>query len=844
MATSSTDAFNTQLGNSNIPIFAANYPMVTVTTGANNFWPAEPSASNSTSPASENNWDVDEEEVIKRRIYELKRQFHNGRYLIVRHLPRDASEEEVRELLSGFLVHSVQIQPSNGSARVLLAEPEVLETWAKSSQHTLRGHKVTISPSNTEGLLCVARLPSHYTEEEFAALVGSFGDVSYCFLMRSEKTGESKGYGFIEYVTKEVALQAKSLLDGRDLMGNILVCDWLDPNHVTFASLHSACLYVDRLPKDYRDMGEFRRIFSKVTNPPYCQIAMRNGALQDWGLVEYTSGEDAEETQNTLNNYQLRGHNLRVQYCIPGVRAINIYMKILNDPGLKKKSALLPEPPANKVFSQLQNLTKHNPAFATSLQNIILTQIQNLGGGRGEGVGPPPPSGPPRGPNRPPVIRPPQPHPPPPPPSPTTSNNGLNTNAQAALVILLAAQMQMQQQKQQQQQQAQLQLGSGTSNLLASPQVLSLLQSLVQQGDPQSPQQMNQTEGRNGYPHNNKTHNNNSMKNNYRNGYNKNGTNKINKTPLLPTPGSRTYNGGSWDEEPTTVNGIESEGGLSPLLSGLLTSLPGLSAPKTAKDDLQGTISTLLSNAHNLQQLLGTLAPGEQQPPPPPPPPPLPPVTVTHTHPTMVHTGHPTMVSTTLLPPPPPPHITTTAPPPPYPSNPLMSMLLTAAAQPPKPALLGDGPMRHEHPGHYLSQLGPPPTMDQPPPPPPVSSAPAFIFASPVSSRVSTTWSPPPMAPPPAMLQPPVLHPSALQHHPRLLNPLYLAPGKGMGPPPHHTFVPQPGFATPPTGQKRKSNHILPSPEPSPENGYVGQHSQGIGGHYADSYLNKKLKKH
>ncbi|XP_066957567.1 uncharacterized protein [Macrobrachium rosenbergii] len=91
MATSSTDAFNTQLG-SNMPMFA-NYSMVSVTTGAN-FWPADAaSASSSTSPASENNWDVDEEEVIKRRIYELKRQFHNGRYLIVRHLPRDATEE-------------------------------------------------------------------------------------------------------------------------------------------------------------------------------------------------------------------------------------------------------------------------------------------------------------------------------------------------------------------------------------------------------------------------------------------------------------------------------------------------------------------------------------------------------------------------------------------------------------------------------------------------------------------------------------------------------------------------------------------------------------------------------
>ncbi|XP_045066728.1 ribonucleoprotein PTB-binding 1-like isoform X1 [Coregonus clupeaformis] len=33
---------------------------------------------------------------------------------------------------------------------------------------------------------------------------------------------------------------------------------------------------------------------------------------------------------------------------------------------------------------------------------------------------------------------------------------------------------------------------------------------------------------------------------------------------------------------------------------------------------------------------------------------------------------------------------------------------------------------------------------------------------------------------------------------------------------------------------------LIPSPEPSPEGGYVGQHSQGLGGHYADSYLKRK----
>ena len=49
-------------------------------------------------------------------------------------------------------------------------------------------------------------------------------------------------------------------------------------------------------------------------------------------------------------------------------------------------------------------------------------------------------------------------------------------------------------------------------------------------------------------------------------------------------------------------------------------------------------------------------------------------------------------------------------------------------------------------------------------------------------------------------------------------------------------------MSTPPmVGMKRKLT-IPPSPEQSPDGRYIGQHSQGLGGHYADSYWTKKAK--
>ena len=91
------------------------------------------------------------------------------------------------------------------------------------------------------------------------------------------------------------------------------------------------------------------------------QIAMRNGVIQDWGLVEFFDSEEAEKTQEELNGYNLKGHNIRVHYCIPGVNAINIYMKVVNAPADTKKKALLEDAPSSSVYTQLQKLASQNP---------------------------------------------------------------------------------------------------------------------------------------------------------------------------------------------------------------------------------------------------------------------------------------------------------------------------------------------------------------------------------------------------------------------------------------------------------------------------------------------------
>lgn len=248
--------------------------------------------------------------------------------------------QDIREAFPDLGIVSVTIERNDGrfkaSAKLTLDFPELLDDWPESRQNVfIRNKEVSVCVGNSDGWLCVAKLPMSYTDEEFFNLAAAYGKVREAFLMISERTGESKGYGLIKYVSSEAAAQARHLLDGRSVTDreNLhdvykLDCDWLNSSHISFANLHSKALYVDHLPADFRDLREFKRIFSTIKPPYFSVIANVKGVIQDWGLVEFKEYVDTEETQKITHLLLFHGKRIRVHYCIPGVNAFNIYMQV------------------------------------------------------------------------------------------------------------------------------------------------------------------------------------------------------------------------------------------------------------------------------------------------------------------------------------------------------------------------------------------------------------------------------------------------------------------------------------------------------------------------------------
>ena len=115
------------------------------------------------------------------------------------------------------------------------------------------------------------------------------------------------------------------------------------------------------------------------------QIAIKNGVIHNWGLVEYQTSQEAEATMQALQGCLLvDGHPIRVQFCIPGVHAINIYMAFVNNPmdAVQEKKALLEAAPSSKVYDQLNSLAKHNPWFVANLQNIMASSTSSASPGK------------------------------------------------------------------------------------------------------------------------------------------------------------------------------------------------------------------------------------------------------------------------------------------------------------------------------------------------------------------------------------------------------------------------------------------------------------------------------
>ncbi|XP_041861178.1 ribonucleoprotein PTB-binding 2 isoform X3 [Melanotaenia boesemani] len=301
-----------------------------------------------------------EPEEIERRLAKTRQELSNRRKILIKNLPPDTTNQEVHDILKEYELKYCFVDRNKGTAFVTLLNGDQAQDAIRSLHHsTVRGRLINVALQPTDSLLCLTNLPYTFTAQQFEELVRSYGNIERSFLVYSELTGHSKGYGFVEYMKKDSASRARSELLGRPLGDRSLMVQWMDVNQLSQEeNLHSKCLCVDRLPLDLCDSEELNQLFSETYKPVFCQLAQDEGSpVRGFGVVEYESAEQAEAVLTEMDRTLVGGQEVRLSLCTPGTSGRSTLAALIAAQGmiLSSRKGLLPEPSLAQLLTSMTN---------------------------------------------------------------------------------------------------------------------------------------------------------------------------------------------------------------------------------------------------------------------------------------------------------------------------------------------------------------------------------------------------------------------------------------------------------------------------------------------------------
>ncbi|XP_061486981.1 ELAV-like protein 2 isoform X1 [Rhineura floridana] len=211
-----------------------------------------------------------------------------------------------------------------------------------------------VDSGNTEDSktnLIVNYLPQNMTQEELKSLFGSIGEIESCKLVRDKitgqcssthhsqvpwplqktsvvpPTGQSLGYGFVNYIDPKDAEKAINTLNGLRLQTKTIKVSYARPSS---ASIRDANLYVSGLPKTMTQK-ELEQLFSQYGRIITSRILVDQvtGVSRGVGFIRFDKRIEAEEAIKGLNGQK------------PPGATEPITVKFANNPSQKTNQAIL-----------------------------------------------------------------------------------------------------------------------------------------------------------------------------------------------------------------------------------------------------------------------------------------------------------------------------------------------------------------------------------------------------------------------------------------------------------------------------------------------------------------------
>merc|ERR1712051_470557 len=137
------------------------------------------------------------------------------------------------------------------------------------------------------------------TQEEIRSLFSSIGEVESCKLIRDKVTGQSLGYGFVNYHRADDATKAIQTLNGLRLQNKTIKVSYARPSS---EAIKGANLYVSGLPK-HMAQPDLERMFSCAGDIITSRILCDNitGLSKGVGFIRFDQRVEAERAIQKLN---------------------------------------------------------------------------------------------------------------------------------------------------------------------------------------------------------------------------------------------------------------------------------------------------------------------------------------------------------------------------------------------------------------------------------------------------------------------------------------------------------------------------------------------------------------
>ncbi|XP_038108676.1 ELAV-like protein 3 isoform X3 [Culex quinquefasciatus] len=155
------------------------------------------------------------------------------------------------------------------------------------------------SQEDSKTNLIVNYLPQQMTQEEIRSLFSSIGEVESCKLIRDKVTGQSLGYGFVNYQRAEDASKAINTLNGLRLQNKQIKVSFARPSS---EAIKGANLYVSGLPKNMLQ-SDLESLFSPYGRIITSRILCDNitGLSKGVGFIRFDQRTEAEKAIKELN---------------------------------------------------------------------------------------------------------------------------------------------------------------------------------------------------------------------------------------------------------------------------------------------------------------------------------------------------------------------------------------------------------------------------------------------------------------------------------------------------------------------------------------------------------------